>query len=60
MDVKKHDVGGSFDDHLDRRLDLVSLSHHLYVVAELSTNAGSEEGVVVDEEDSRDARSTHG
>ena len=52
MHVEQDDIGQPFIDELDGGLGLVGFAHHLDRVAELGPDAGPEDGMVLDQEDS--------
>ncbi len=51
MDVEEDDIGESLTDHLDCGLYVRSLADDPHRIPELSSDAGTEEVVVVDDED---------
>src|SRR3954463_15662783 len=53
VDVDQHDLWLALADELDGGADLVGVSDDVHAVAELGTDAGAEQEVVVDDEDAR-------
>ena len=57
--VEQHDIRQPFRDQLDCRWDLVRLPDELDRVAELAADSGTEQVMVVDEEDPGSAGRVH-
>ncbi|MFT7649097.1 MAG: hypothetical protein ACI8Y4_003854 [Candidatus Poriferisodalaceae bacterium] len=53
MNVEQNHVRLVRLDHVDRSVDIVGFSHHLNVSFQRSSNPGSHERVIVDEDDAQ-------
>jgi hypothetical protein len=49
--IEQHDIGNKLGDQADRRLDVVRLADDLDLIAQLGTDAGPEQAVIIDDHD---------